>query len=215
MNAAAPPPMSHADRPGALPRTRRAALWFLAAALPAAAAAQAPPPGAPDDPRPRTYSRIGAPAADFSFPRHGGGVASLGDYRGKVLILYFGGLWCPDCLADGANVNRLAQLARAEPGVDFLNIHTRNSFGRWGRGTPAEIDEAGANAAISAYFDETGYSYPVAFDSSRTFAREHYAIAWYPTYLIVDRAGIIREWRTDLGAAGAQALLAAARQYAR
>lgn len=194
--------------------TRRAALAFLAAAFPAAALAQAPAPGAPNDPRPRLYTRIGEPAADFRLARHGGGTAALSDYRGQVLILYFGGLWCPDCVADGANVDRLARLVRAEPNIAFLNIHTRNSFGRWGRGSPDEIDAAGAHAAIDAYFSETGYSYPVAFDPTRSFAREQYAIQWSPTYLVIDRGGIIRDWRTDLGADGAQALLAAARRHA-
>ena len=195
--------------------TRRTALLtFAASAFASNAVAQAPPPGSPDDPRPRSYDLIGQRAADFRFAKYGGGFASLSDYRGKVLILYFGGLWCPDCIVDGAHVSQLAHAIRNDRNIAFLGIHTRNRFGRWASGDPAQIDEAGTQAAIRAYFAETGYNYPLAFDPSRTFAREHYAIAWYPSYLVIDRNGVIREWRTDLGADGVAALLAAARRYA-
>lgn len=193
---------------------RRALSLALLGALAPNALAQAPRPGAPDDPRPRSYSLIGSAAAEFAFPKLGGGQASLSDYRGKALILYFGGLWCPDCVADGAHVNRLSQRAARSRNVAFLNIHTRNRFGRWGGNDPALIDPPAAEAAIRAYFAETGYSYPVAFDASRTYARENYAIEWYPTFLIIDRDGVIRAWRTDLGEDGARAFLALAESWA-
>jgi thiol-disulfide isomerase/thioredoxin len=192
---------------------RRTLSLALLGALAPGALAQAPRPGSPDDPRPRAYSLIGAAAAPFEFPKLGGGQASLRDYHGKALILYFGGLWCPDCVADGAHVNQLAHLASRSRDVAFLNIHTRNRFGRWGGNDPALIDPPAAEAAIRSYFAETGYSYPVAFDASRTYARESYAIEWYPTFLIIDRDGVIREWRTDLGAEGARLFFALARRW--
>ena len=168
----------------------RRALLAAAASLAAGPAfAQAVPTGAPDDPRPRFYALINRPAPDFAFPKRGGGQASLGDYRGKVLIVAFGGLWCPDCIRDGANVNALSHMADRDPNVEFLYIHTRDRFGRWG--------------SIDAYFAENHYDYPVAFDPSRAFARDTYRIEWSPSYLIIDRAGVIRAWRTDLETNGA------------
>lgn len=181
--------------------TRRT-LAFAAATLAAAPAfAQAVAPGAPNDPRPRSYRRLHRPAAAFDFPQLGGGRARLADYRGRTLILYFGGLWCPDCVIDGAHTNELARLVRGDARLAFLEIHTQNRFGRWG--------------SMEAYFQETGYAWPVALDETRTWARENYAIEWYPSFLIIDRAGIIRRWRTDLTATGAHDFFLAAQDVAR
>ncbi len=164
------------------------------------AAGQAVPPGAPGDPRPQSYALLNQPAPDFDFLSLNGERHRLSDYRGRVLILYFWGLWCPDCIADGANVNALARGASQTPGLAFLGIHTRGRFGRWG--------------SVPRYFQETGYSYPVAFDEGRAFARDIYRIAWFPSFLAIDREGVIRRWRTDLGTQGATAFLAQARALA-
>jgi thiol-disulfide isomerase/thioredoxin len=155
------------------------------------------------------------PAPTFAFPKLGGGTARIGDYNGRVLILYFGGLWCPDCIVDGHNTAALAALAEADPNVDFLGIHTRNRFGRWGgnqRDRSNVYDATESATALNAYFAERGYAYPLAFDASRSWSSENYAIEWYPSFLIIDHAGIIRAWRTDLmDEATARAFFAQAR----
>ncbi len=173
---------------------------FLIAAAATPAFAQAVPTGAEGDPRPRFYALINQPAPDFAFPKRGGGQARLADYRGKTLILAFGGLWCPDCVRDGPNVNALARRVARDRRLAFLYLHTRDRFGRWG--------------SVDAYFAEYGYDYPVAFDPSRTWARETYRIEWSPSYLIIDPRGVIRAWRTDLEATGAQDLIAQAQTIA-
>lgn len=178
---------------------RHFALAGAAAAIAPNAFAQAAPPGSPDDPRPRSYSLLNQRAADFDFPRLGGGRARLSDYANTTLILYFGGLWCPDCILDGPYVNALARGAAADARLGFLMIHTQNRFGRWG--------------SMEAYLRETGYDYPVALCESRTWAGENYAIEWYPSYLII-RERTIRAWRTDLTATGGAQFLAQARQIA-
>jgi thiol-disulfide isomerase/thioredoxin len=183
-----------------MPISRRAVTLSGLAAMAAApnAFAQAVPPGAPGDPRPRSYALLGEPAPDFWFPNPFGGMRQLSDYRGQVLILYFWGLWCPDCLLDGPNVARLAEDAAETPGVSFLGIHTRGRYGRWG--------------SIEAYFAERGYGFPVVIDEGREFARDVYRIEWYPSFLAIDGAGIIRAWRTDLASPeGAAQFLAQAR----
>ena len=140
---------------------------------------------------------LGQTAPAFDFPSLDGRRARLSDYRGRVLVLYFWGLWCPDCVADSANVNQLARSVGQEAGMSFLGIHTRGRFGRWG--------------SVPRYFEETGYSYPVAFDEGRTFARDTYRIEWFPSFLAIDGAGVIRQWRADLGPQGAAQFLAQAR----
>lgn len=184
--------------------SRRAALTALAAAPLAVspAFAQAPPPGAPDDPRPKgPYPLIGQPAPDFELPRLGGGTARLKDYRGKVLALEFWGLWCPDCLLDGPNVNAFAAEAAKDKRLAFLAIHNRERFGKWG--------------SVEAYFAEKGFSYPVALDPTREFSKETYKIPWWPSFVVVDKQGVVRHWRTDLTATGGAELLAVMKTLAR
>jgi peroxiredoxin len=160
-----------------------------------------PLPGDPDDPRPRVYALIDQPAPDFAFPLRGGGAARLSDYRGRTLVLYFGGLWCPDCVIDGPNTQALARLIARDRRLAFLQIHTRDRFGRWG--------------SMDAYFSEYGYNWPVAFDASREFSRDVYRIEWSPSFLIIDRNGVIRRWRTDLTADGVRAFFREAQTVAR
>jgi thiol-disulfide isomerase/thioredoxin len=180
---------------------RRAMVLAGAAALAAAPAfAQGVVPSAAD-PRPQTYELLNQAAPPFDLEKLGGGRARLSDYRGRTLILYWWGLWCPDCLADGAYTASLARQAQAVEGLSFLAIHTRGRFGRWG--------------SVPSYFEERGYGWPVAFEHGRDFARNVYRIGWFPTYLVIDRQGVIRHWRTDLGAAGGDGLLAQARALAR
>lgn len=179
---------------------------LASAAAPAFAQAVAPTerrplPGDADDPRPRVYSMIGQPAPDFAFPLRGGGTARLADYRGRTLVLYFGGLWCPDCVIDGPHTQTLARLIGRDRRLAFLQIHTRDRFGRWG--------------TVDNYFNEYGYNWPVAFDASREFSRDVYRIEWSPSFLIVDRTGVIRRWRTDLTANGAREFFRQAQAVAR
>jgi len=172
-----------------------------ALAQPTETPARRPLPGDPDDPRPRVYELINQPAPDFAFPLRGGGTARLGDYRGRTLVLHFGGLWCPDCVIDGPHTQALARLVGRDRRLAFLQIHTRDSFGRWSN--------------IDAYFREYGYNWPVAFDASREFSRDVYRIPWSPSFLIIDGNGVIRRWRTDLTASGVSAFFREAQAVAR
>ncbi len=187
------------------------------ASLASLAHAQAPAPGAADDPRPRSYALIDQPAPNFALPKLGGGTARLRDYRGRTLVLYFGGLWCPDCMVDGPYTNDLAHRVAATRGLAFLQIHTRNRFGRYGpndRDRPNVYDAEESATAVHRYFTERGFSYPVAFDASRSWAHDVYRIDWSPSFLIVDRRGVIRRWRTDLGPDGAAQFFAEAQAVA-
>lgn len=174
--------------------TRRATMFALAALTPGIACAQ-------DDPRPRTYSMLNFRAPAFSLPRLGGGTETLARYRNKVLILIFGGLWCPDCIVDGRNVAHLAALAGADADVEFLYLQNAPAFGRWAGGVrPSRATFADAERAWAAYFAETGFSYPVAVDMGLdTPTASAYGIEWFPSCLIIDRRGMMRSWRTDFG----------------
>lgn len=149
--------------------------------------------------KPTTYAEVGKAAPSFDIAKIGGGRFNNRSLRGKTTIVEFWGLWCPDCLADGANTAQLANRVRRERNINFIGIHTRGRYGRWG--------------SVENYFQEKGYSYPVAIDDNSAVYNA-FKLAWVPTYLIIDRNGIIRDFTTDLGSydgIGVDGLLARAR----
>lgn len=137
--------------------------------------------------RPASYSEIGKPAPVFDLAKVGGGRFNNASLRGKTTIIEFWGLWCPDCLLDADNVAALAQRVRRERGINFVSVHTRGRYGRWGN--------------IPAYFSEKGFSYPVAIDDDSAAYRA-FKIAWVPSFVIVNPRGIIVDYSNDLGAGG-------------
>lgn len=173
--------------------TRRSALVGLGALAPGLARAE-------EDRRPFTYAMLNHRAPSFALPRFGGGVDALSDYRGKALMLTFGGLWCPACIVDNANLARLAALAGEDAHLAFLYVHNRPSLGRWSSVRRSQVTPADADAAYRAYFAEAGFSFPVAFDLARdTPTADAYAIEAYPSSLIIDSRGRIAAWQTDFG----------------
>lgn len=161
------------------------------------------------------YELLDQLAPDFSMPRLGGGNSRLSDYRGRVLILSFGGLWCPPCIVDGANTNTLASSAK-QSDIDFLYMQCGPEFGLWSRqGPPRRVRVRDAERAWGLYFVETHFEYPVAFDLSRGRNLSHeFEIRSFPSTLIIDRAGVIREWHSIFGRRGSERFLTRARAVA-
>lgn len=166
---------------------RRAILGALAAAC-AGATARA------EAPRPRSYKLLGQIAPPLQLPRRGGGLMRLDEYRGRVLVLYWWGLWCPDCVNDSANVQALVRAMNVSPHVAFLGVHARARFGKY--------------RSVDDYFQQHGFSFDCAFDDAGAVARDLYKIEWFPTFLVIDGAGKIRAWRNELGGpAGVDAMM--------
>ncbi len=156
-------------------------------------------PATPSDRRPRSYDLIGqaAPATDLA--RFGGGRLTQADFLGKTTIVQFWGIWCPDCLADVDDVAELNRLIARDRNLQFIGIHTRGRYGRWG--------------GLAPFFAEKGYRFPVAIDDDSA-AYKAWAIKWVPSFVIVGKDGIIRDFTTDLKAGsgiGVQGLLAKAK----
>ena len=168
---------------------------------PIAAEAQSAPPV---DRRPRSHALLGQPAPAIDLPLAGqrGRLNNRLFARNRATIVQFWGLWCPDCLADVDDVAELNRRVGRERGIGFVSVHTRGRYGRWG--------------ALEPFFQEKGYRFPVAVDDDQAAYRA-WQMQWVPSFLIVDRAGVIRDYTTDLTAGngiGVEGLLARARTVA-
>lgn len=102
-----------------------------------------------------------------------GEVLSLGDLRGRPVLINFWATWCPPCREE------MPALARVE----------RKWAGRGAAVLAINFEED--RAAIERYLEENGLALPVYADSAGE-AAELLDITYLPTTLFVDGAGVIR-----------------------
>lgn len=114
----------------------------------------------------------GEPAIEFSTETWIGDEATLDDNRGKVVVLDFWATWCGPCVA---SIPKNIELVQSHPDdLVFVGMHSAASG--WDK-APQMVEDRDIN-------------YPVALDTGET--AEAYGISAYPTYIIIDRNGIVR-----------------------
>jgi peroxiredoxin len=118
--------------------------------------------------------RIGEAAPDFvAFDRNDEPV-TLSQFRGQPVWLNFWGSWCPPCRAEMPAME--AAYARLQPrGLVMLAV---------------ALDESVADAV--RYADKHGATYTIAADPFRR-GTETYTIANFPTHILIDGDGIVRD----------------------
>lgn len=131
----------------------------------------------------------GGPAPAFSLPdlRSPTKRISLGQYRGRPVVVNFWGSWCPPCRTE---MPAFAQVALQTMGrIAFLGIDEEDS----------------RNAALH-FAAKTGVAYPLASDYATLTAR--YRVVGYPTTVIVSASGqIVANHPGPLSAANLRNLL--------
>lgn len=130
---------------------------------------------------------LAIPAATIAFRTLEGDTVTLERLRGRVVVLNLWGTWCPPCRREIPDLVDLQE--RIEPrGGTVVGLAVDS-------GTPEEIRE---------FMDEFGVNYPIWRGATQTVV-EHYEAVGFPTTLIIDREGIIRE--RYLGPQSAEKLL--------
>ncbi|MEO0465106.1 MAG: TlpA disulfide reductase family protein [Pseudomonadota bacterium] len=149
------------------------------------------------DERPYGYTLLGQKLPEIEAPRLDGSTfRSAGIDQWTVIKVW--GIWCGDCRRDSPYVAELANAIASDPDLNFHSIHTPPSARR--------VDEAyGDYGSVEAYFEEQGYSFPVAVDADASI-RDALGIAWTPSYLLVDASRRVRGFRTDLSVAGSDSV---------
>ena len=119
-------------------------------------------------------------ALDFSLKDQYGNSHSLSKYKGKTVLLIFWATWCPDCLEELPDIERLYQEYRQRKNKDIviLGINTPNR--------EIETDIKG----ITSFMKKNNYTFPTLMDEDgKVF--ESYDIRTYPTTYFIDRNGKI------------------------
>jgi thiol-disulfide isomerase/thioredoxin len=122
---------------------------------------------------PDTAGRVGSKAPDFLWVQPSGESTRLSALKGTPVVLNFWATWCAPCRAE---MPRLEQAARDNPGVAFYEI---------------DLDEDGAK--VRGFFDslEIARLTPL-IDVGSIVARAYGLGQGVPTTFFIDRGGVVR-----------------------
>jgi len=121
----------------------------------------------------------GKPAKELSTEKWIGQSVSLNDQRGKVVVIDFWATWCGPCMAA---IPKNVELVKhyKDQGLVFVGLHDARS---------------GWDSAQSVVTDKS-INYPVALDKKAADgsgeSTKAYNLQFWPTYVLIDRAGIVR-----------------------
>lgn len=120
--------------------------------------------------------KVGQAAPDFIVGTAAEGrPVRLSDYRGKPVWLNFWGSWCPPCRAEMPELQAAYEQLRPK-GLEILAI---------------SLNEPAADAA--AFAELNGATYMILSDPRREYTGASYPIFNFPTHILVDAEGVIRD----------------------
>ncbi len=121
-------------------------------------------------------------AFDFELQDQFGNTHRLSDYKGKVVFLNFWATWCPPCVAEMPDIQKLYEEKGLNEGdVIILGVATPSDELAVQEGTTEEV---------IAFLEQNGYTYPTVMDVSGQLVSD-YAVSAYPTTYMIDAEGNI------------------------
>jgi thiol-disulfide isomerase/thioredoxin len=126
---------------------------------------------------------IGKPAPDFALAVAANGDPgsrmSLGELKGRPILLDFWASWCGPCAVEAPVVDRLARRYEKR-GLVVMGVNTSD---------PPEV--------IRAYAAQKGLSYPMVIDAGSRASQE-YGVDKLPSLVVIDKQGNVLAYLTGL-----------------
>lgn len=124
------------------------------------------------------------PAIDFTLTDQYGNEHTLSDYKGKVVFLNFWATWCPPCIKEMPDIEKIySEYGENKEDVIILGVANPSS-----EEYPNNADES--KDKIIEFLDDNGYTFPVVFDETGELLMEYYINA-FPTTFLIDKDGNI------------------------
>jgi peroxiredoxin len=121
-------------------------------------------------------ARMGQVMTNFTLKDTTGRQVSLQDYRGKVVLINVWATWCPPCQAEMPDLQAFYS-ANQQKGLVIL-----------------AIDAGDELAEVKAFAQDYGLTFPILLDPQANLVKRM-NIFDYPTSLVVDRQGTVRNIR--------------------
>lgn len=115
----------------------------------------------------------GSPAPDFSFVDLSGQTRKLSDYRGKVVLLDFWGVWCKPCVAEAPKLVAAYEKYR-DRGFEIIGIDTLDT-----------------REKVLAFLDEHNMRWVQTMEAEKGPIQTLYRVSGFPTYFLVGADGRI------------------------
>ena len=109
------------------------------------------------------------PAPGFTLKDLAGNTVNLSDYSGKPILLHFGTTWCPPCIAEIPDLNRLQSEYEGRLVVLYVDV---------------QEDEA----TVRKLVEDRGIKYLTVLDETGEVATR-YGVVAFPSNILVDREG--------------------------
>lgn len=119
---------------------------------------------------------VGKPAQDFTITTQNGTSVTLSSLRGRAVWVTFGASWCAGCQAEAPDV-QAAHEKYAARGLTVLGVNITEDA-----------------AAVKAYAERVGLTYPIGADPASAIADE-YAVSAIPAHYFIDATGVVRDIR--------------------
>jgi thiol-disulfide isomerase/thioredoxin len=121
----------------------------------------------------RAILQPGSRAPEFSFTDIDGKTHRLSDYRGKIVLIDFWGIWCAPCVAEAPKLAAVYKKLHGN-GFEIIGVHQGDEL-----------------PAVREFIAAKGMSWAQAIEKEGGALHRLFRVDEWPTYYLVDKDGVI------------------------